>query len=72
MLTFSIVIAVLVVGGYVARRRFRRAWYVLWTGELDPVWEKLYRKWYGDEGQELLIGDGWKKKERSNTPAGAG
>ncbi|MDO8557879.1 MAG: hypothetical protein Q7S09_01650 [bacterium] len=54
MLIFSIVVAVLVVGGYVIRRRLRRAWYILWTGELDPDWEKLYRKWYGDAGPELL------------------
>jgi hypothetical protein len=36
-----IVIAVACVLGYLLRRNFRRAWYVLRTGDEHPDWEKL-------------------------------
>lgn len=49
MLTFSIIFAVVVVGGYLLRRNFRRSFYVLWTGDLKPDWEELEKKWYGEK-----------------------
>ena len=41
MLQLSILIAVLIIGGYILRKNFRRAFYILRTGELKPDWEKL-------------------------------
>ena len=52
MLELSIIIAVLVVGGYLLRKNFRRSFYVLWTGDLKPDWEELEKKWYGEKGKE--------------------
>lgn len=52
MLTFSIIIAVLVVGGYLLRKNFRRSFYVLWTGDENPDWDALEQKWYGEEGEQ--------------------
>jgi hypothetical protein len=52
MLTFSIIIAVLVVGGYFLRKNFRRSFYVLWTGDENPDWDALEQKWYGEEGEQ--------------------
>ena len=52
MLTFSIIIAVLVVGGYLLRKNFRRSFYVLWTGDENPDWDALEQKWYGEEREQ--------------------
>ena len=41
MLTTIIIVAMLVVFGYVLRRNFRRFWHVLRTGDEHPDWEKL-------------------------------
>lgn len=49
MLELSIIIAVLVVGGYLLRKNFRRSFYVLWTGDLKPDWDALERKWWGEK-----------------------
>lgn len=49
MLTFSIVVAALVIGGYLLRKNFRRSFYVLWTGDENPDWEALEKKWWGEE-----------------------
>ncbi len=66
MLKLSIIIAVLVFGGYVLRRGLRRSFYVLWTGDLKPDWDALYLKWYGEEGSELLARDRGKKKRNES------
>lgn len=65
MLTFSIILAVVVVGGYALRRNFRRMFYVLWTDDEHPDWDALYAKWYGEEGAELLARDRGEKKQRN-------
>jgi hypothetical protein len=49
MLTFSIIVAVLVAGGYLLRKNFRRSFYVLWTGDENPDWEVLEERWWGKE-----------------------
>ena len=49
MLTFSIIIAVVIIGAYLLRRNFRRSFYVLWTGDEKPDWDALEREWYGEE-----------------------
>ena len=36
-----IIVAAMCVLGYLLRRNFRRAWYVLRTGDEHPDWEKL-------------------------------
>jgi len=41
MFNAIIIIAVVCVLGYLLRRNFRRAWYVLRTGDEHPDWEKL-------------------------------
>ena len=41
MFNAIIIVAVGCVLGYVLRRSFRRAWYVLRTGDEHPDWEKL-------------------------------
>ncbi len=41
MLQFIFWIGVAVILGYLLRRNFRRAWYVLRTGDEHPDWEKL-------------------------------
>ncbi len=48
-LKLALVIAALAIGAYVLRRNFRRAFYVLWTGDENPDFEALERKWYGDD-----------------------
>ena len=64
MLTFSIIIAVVIICAYLLRRNFRRSFYVLWTGDEKPDWAMLYRRWYGDKkGEELFIRDYGVKKE---------
>jgi len=41
MLTTIIIFIAIGALGYVLRRNFRRAWYVLRTGDENPDWEKL-------------------------------
>jgi len=60
-----IIVTILCVVVYVLRRNFRRAWYVLRTGDENPDWEKL--------GGEYFVA-GWErqntaKTEASKTPA---
>ena len=49
MLTFSIIVAVLVFGFYFMRKRLARWSYMLRTGDKNPDWEVLERKWWGEE-----------------------
>jgi len=46
LITIIIVIVVLVPLGYVLRCNFRRFWHVLYTGEMEPDWEKLGADYY--------------------------
>ena len=48
MATTIIVVAIACALGYLLRCNFRRAWYVLRTGDEHPDWEKLGEK-YGEE-----------------------
>lgn len=41
MLKLSIIFVATVIGVYILRKNFRRAFYILWTGDLNPDWEKL-------------------------------
>ena len=45
-------IAVLCVVAYVLRRNFRRAWYLLRTGDEHPDWEKLGAEYFLGKNKE--------------------
>jgi hypothetical protein len=60
--TISIFVAIGVLG-YVLRRNFRRAWYVLRTGDENPDWEKL--------GGDYFVAD-WEKRGPKNFAAKEG
>ena len=49
-----IIIAVVCVIAYLLRRNFRRAWYVLRTGDENPDWEKL--------GGDYFVAD-WERRD---------
>jgi hypothetical protein len=51
--TSIIVVVALVLLGYVLRRNFRRSWHVLYTGDMEPDWEKL--------GSDRYIAD-WERR----------
>ena len=53
MFTTIIIFVALGVLGYFLRRNFRRAWYVLRTGDENPDWEKL--------GGDYFVAD-WEKR----------
>jgi hypothetical protein len=64
MFTTIIIVAIVCVVVYLLRRNFRRAWYVLRTGDENPDWEKL--------GGDYFVAD-WErrrsaKKESGKTP----
>jgi hypothetical protein len=52
LITIIIVIAVALLG-YALRRNLRRFWHVLYTGDMEPDWEKL--------GADYFIAP-WEKK----------
>jgi len=58
MLLTIIVITIICVVVYVLRRNFRRAWYVLRTGDENPDWEKL--------GGDYFVAD-WEKRGPKNS-----
>ena len=41
MLITLIIVIALALLGYVLRCNFRRFWHVLYTGDMEPDWEKL-------------------------------
>ena len=53
-----IIIAVVCVIAYLLRRNFRRAWYVLRTGDENPDWEKL--------GGDYFVAD-WERRGPKNS-----
>jgi hypothetical protein len=53
MFTTIIIFVAIGVLGYALRRNFRRAWYVLRTGDENPDWEKL--------GGDYFVAD-WEKR----------
>lgn len=53
MYTIIVILALVVVVGYFLRWNFRRAWYVLLTGDENPDWEKM--------GADYFIAP-WEKK----------
>jgi hypothetical protein len=53
LITIIIVIAVALLG-YALRRNLRRFWHVLYTGDMEPDWEKL--------GADYFIAPGEKKR----------
>ena len=57
MFTTIIIFVAIGVLGYVLRRNFRRAWYVLRTGDEHPDWEKL--------GGDYFVAD-WEKRGPKN------
>ena len=60
MFTTIIIFVAIGVLGYVLRRNFRRAWYVLRTGDENPDWEKL--------GGDYFVAD-WEKRGPKNFAA---
>jgi hypothetical protein len=46
MLITIIIVIALALLGYVLRSNFRRFWHVLYTGEMEPDWEKLGADYY--------------------------
>ena len=58
MLTTIIIFVAIGALGYVLRRNFRRAWYVLRTGDEQPDWEKL--------GGDYFVAD-WEKRGPKNS-----
>ncbi len=53
MLLSIIIVVALALLGYVLRHNFRRFWHVLYTGEMEPDWEKL--------GADYFIAD-WERR----------
>ena len=49
MFAISFIVAVAVIAGYLLRRNFRRAFYILRTGDLKPDWRKLGYDYYWPE-----------------------
>ena len=49
MLTLSIIVAGLVFGFYAMRKKLARWAYVLRTGNKNPDWDALEKKWWGEE-----------------------
>jgi hypothetical protein len=60
MLITIIIVAIVCVVVYFLRRNFRRAWYVLRTGDEHPDWEKL--------GGDYFVAD-WEKRGPKNSAA---
>ena len=61
-MTPFIVIVTSIVAVYLLRRNFRRAFYVLRTGDEHPDWEAIYRRWYKEKWLEFFLKDGKKLK----------
>jgi hypothetical protein len=59
MLKGIVIIAVACVLVYLLRRNFRRAWYVLRTGDEHPDWDKL--------GADYFVAS-WEKKRMNRSP----
>ena len=55
-----VIVAIVCVVVYFLRRNFRRAWYVLRTGDEQPDWEKL--------GGDYFVAD-WEKRGPKNSAA---
>ena len=60
-----IIVAIVCVVVYFLRRNFRRAWYVLRTGDEHPDWGKLGGGYFVADWEKR----GSAKKEASQTPA---
>ncbi len=59
-----LIVAVLVVVAYVKRHGFRRAAYVLWTGNEHPDWDKLGSDYYLATWEKR----GWEKRRKDAPP----
>ena len=65
MLNTIIIVIVACTLVYLLRRNFRRAWYVLRTGDENPDWERLGEDYFiAPWDKRALV-----KKEASKTPA---
>jgi hypothetical protein len=76
MLQLVFWIGVVALVGYFLRRNFRRAWYVVRTGDANPDWEKLggdyfIAPWERKRALKNSAEKGEAKKEASKTPADA-
>jgi len=74
MLASIVILAVVVLVGYFLRWNFRRAWYVLRTGDEQPDWEKLgtdyfVAPWEKRRFAQKKAARVEAKKEASKTPA---
>jgi hypothetical protein len=66
MYTIIVILGVVALVGYFLRWNFRRAWYVLRTGDENPDWEKLAADYFIAPWEKKRFE---KKKAASKTPA---
>ena len=69
MLITIIIVVALALLGYVLRHNCRRFWHVLYTGEMEPDWEKLGGDYYVADWERRF----WKLsagKKEAETPTG--
>ncbi len=63
-----IIIAAACVLVYLLRRNFRRAWYVLRTGDENPDWEKLGGEYFVASWERRGLKNSAVKKEEAKAP----
>ncbi len=63
MLITIIIVVALALLGYVLRRNFRRFWHVLYTGDMEPDWEKLGADYFIAPWEMRRMKDARKEKE---------
>jgi hypothetical protein len=69
MLITIIIVVALALLGYVLRRNCRRFWHVLYTGDMEPDWEKLGGNYFIADWERRF----WKLsagKKEAETPTG--
>ena len=76
MLITIIIVVALALLGYALRRNFRRFWHVLYTGDMEPDWDKLgadyfVAPWEMRRFAQKKAAKGEAKKEASKIPADA-
>ncbi len=68
MLKTIVVVAIACVLGYLLRCNFRRAWYVLRTGDEHPDWEKLGGEYFVANWEKWIEEHIFAKKDKAKTP----
>ena len=67
MFTTIIIVAIVCVVVYLLRRNFRRAWYVLRTGDENPDWEKLGGDYFVSDWEKQRMKRSSQEKEAKTT-----